>query len=126
MILATLLLILAVLLFGAGVVKGFLANAAALGCGGIVIIGLAIWVGSFLGQNGLLYIFFGGAALLIAFAIFDRVHTAALNYTPPPLPREKKFHGSTPTQEERKRIKANMRKSETYSIQDPSYDNPDA
>lgn len=47
MVIALLVLIVLILLFGAGVVKGWVANLVTLGCGGLAIIAALLWVGHF-------------------------------------------------------------------------------
>jgi hypothetical protein len=64
MIVALLVLIVLILLFGAGVVKGWLANVAGLGCGGLVILVALLWLDSFFGENGVIYIVYGVGAVL--------------------------------------------------------------
>jgi len=75
MVVAILVVIALILLFGAGVVKGWLANLFGLGCGGLVILAALLWLGSFFGENGFTYIVWticGILALLaIAAAIFQ-------------------------------------------------------
>jgi hypothetical protein len=67
MIVALLVLIVLILLFGAGVVKGWIANVATMGCGFIAICPALIWLGSFFGENGFMYVLFtiGGIALVL-------------------------------------------------------------
>lgn len=81
MVLAILALIAFILLFGAGVVKGFLANAAALIGGFVVFVGLVLWIGSFFGENGPEYVIWAMLALLLALALW-----AAMTATPKPDP----------------------------------------
>lgn len=75
MIVALLILIVLILLFGAGVVKGWLANALGVGCGGLAILVALIWLGSFFGENGFQYILWtivGVMLLLVAIGLaFD-------------------------------------------------------
>ena len=68
MIVALLVLIVLILLFGAGVVKGWIANLATMGCGFIAICLALAWLGSFFGENGFMYVLFalGGIMLLLA------------------------------------------------------------
>ena len=63
MIVALLILIVFILLFGAGVVKGWLANTAALVFGGGIALMLALWLGSYLGEYGLIWVILIVAAL---------------------------------------------------------------
>lgn len=67
MIVALLVLIVLILLFGAGVVKGWIANVATMGCGFIAICLALVWLGSFFGENGFMYVMFaiGGIALVL-------------------------------------------------------------
>ena len=69
MIAALLILIVFILLFGAAVVKGWLANAAAGMVGFVILVGLVLRVGSFFGENGPAYVIFGGMGLLFVLAI---------------------------------------------------------
>lgn len=64
MIVALLVLIVLILLFGAGIVKGWLKSAITLGCGGLIIVGVLVWLGSFFGENGLMYVVCGILGLL--------------------------------------------------------------
>lgn len=59
MVVALLVLIVLILLFGAGVVKGWLTNIIGLGCGGVAILMALLWVGSFFGPDGFRYIVYG-------------------------------------------------------------------
>lgn len=70
MIVALLVLIVLILLFGAGVVKGWIANVATMGCGFIAICLALAWLGSFFGKDGFMYVLFalGGIMLLLAIA----------------------------------------------------------
>lgn len=61
---ALLVVIILILLFGAGVVKGWLANLVGFGCGGILILAALLWLGSFFGENGFTYIVYGIMALI--------------------------------------------------------------
>lgn len=77
MIVALLVLIVLILLFGAGIVKGWIANAVTMGCGFITICLALIWLGSFFGENGFLYVLLaiGGIMLLLAaFAVIFNDH----------------------------------------------------
>ena len=68
MIVALLVLIVLILLFGAGAVKGWITNAF-VGIVGFLAICLAVvWVGSFFGENGPMYvmIFIGVIAFVVA------------------------------------------------------------
>jgi hypothetical protein len=57
MIVALLILIVLILLFGAGVVNGWTANVATAGCGFIAICLPLAWLGSFFGKDGFMYVF---------------------------------------------------------------------
>lgn len=69
LIIALLVLIVFILLFGAGAVKGWLADAAALTIGFVILVGLVIWVGSFFVEHGPTYVIFGGIGLLLLLAV---------------------------------------------------------
>ena len=75
MIAALLVLIVLILLFGAGVVKGWLANAVGYCLGGLVLLVAAGWLISFLGDDGFVWFVAGigvAAALLwIGGAIYE-------------------------------------------------------
>ena len=75
MIAALLVLIVLVLLFGAGVVKGWLANAVGYSLGGLVLLVAAGWLISFLGDDGFIWMLVGiGVAavlLLIVGTIYE-------------------------------------------------------
>lgn len=68
MIVALLVLIVLILLFGAAAVKGWIANAVVAGCGFVAICLALIWVGSFFGKDGFAYVLLAiaGVMLLIA------------------------------------------------------------
>jgi hypothetical protein len=68
MIVALLIVIILILLFGAGVVKGWLANVVGFGCGGLLVLAALLWLGSFFGENGFAYVMggIGGSMLLLA------------------------------------------------------------
>jgi hypothetical protein len=76
MTVALLLLIVLILLFGAGVVKGWLANLAGVGCAAIVILAALLWLGSFFGENGPAYILYG---ILAAFSVLLLIGLAVRN-----------------------------------------------
>lgn len=67
MIAALLVLIVLILLFGAGVVKGWLANALGYCLGGLVLLVAAGWLISFLGDDGFIWMLagIGVAAVLL-------------------------------------------------------------
>jgi len=69
MIVALLLVIVLILLFGAGVVKGWLANVIGLGCGGLAILMALLWLGSFLGENGVTYLLYAIGVILMALVV---------------------------------------------------------
>lgn len=72
MIVALLVLIVLILLFGAGVVKGWLSNALGLVLGGGAIILALVWVGSFFGEHGAFWIFMIVGGLLFIGSIWAR------------------------------------------------------
>lgn len=59
------------MLFGAGAVKGWLANTVGFGCGGVLILAALLWLGSFFGENGFTYIVYGILALFGLLAIIS-------------------------------------------------------
>jgi hypothetical protein len=65
MTVALLILIVFILLFGAGVVKGWLANVMGYGLGGAILVVLLAYLGSFLGEYGVLWVLAIAAALLV-------------------------------------------------------------
>lgn len=85
MIVALLVLIVLILLFGAGVVKGWIANAATMGCGFIAIVTALIWVGSFFGENGFLYVLLTIGGLMLA--LLAAGYMMGLDSPPPAMPR---------------------------------------
>jgi hypothetical protein len=94
MIVALLVLIVLILLFGAGVVRGWIANTITMGCGFIAICLALIWVGSFFGENGFLYavMTIAGVALMLAVvgAVFNEAGKARSKVTKPARPSELK------------------------------------
>lgn len=122
MIVALLVLIVAILLFGAGVVKGFLANAISLGCGGMLILLIALWLGSFLGEYGLLWVI-GIVVALFGLAVLVEEHVRKRELDkllgrnrpgrrPPPKPDVQHFHSDAPPKDERKRLSRALRDAE--------------
>lgn len=99
MIVALLVLIVLILLFGAGVVKGWIANAATMGCGFIAICLALIWLGSFFGENGFMYVVFAIGGIALVLGIIGKImeasppappiHRRAPASSPPPLPNPK-------------------------------------
>lgn len=100
MIIALLVLIVLILLFGAAAVKGWIANAAVAGCGFIAICLALVWVGSFFGKNGFAYLLLAIAGLMLVLAaIAQFVDTGSA-----PLPKARKPGASThPLQADRPR-----------------------
>lgn len=112
MIVALLILIVFILLFGAGVVKGFLANAAAIGGGAIILLGLLLWVGSFFGENGFMYVIFAVMGLLLVLVIGIEATKPIVDKPLPPreLPKPPiQFHSNAPSKAERKRLSKALR-----------------
>lgn len=92
MIVALLVVIILILLLGAGVVKGWIANGIGFGCGGLVILAALLWLGSYFGENGFKYIVWAilgvfGVLLLIGLAVGpDKPSTQANANLPPRQP----------------------------------------
>ncbi|MDV3455873.1 hypothetical protein RZN05_02670 [Sphingomonas sp. HF-S4] len=110
MIIALLILIIAIMLFGAGFVKGWLKNVIGMIGGFVVMAGLAIWVGSFFGEDGPIWVIMIGMGLLFVLAIWVR-STEPGPPSRPPLsrPSSKRFHSKAPSREERKRNRDDLR-----------------
>lgn len=73
MIVALLVVIVLILLFGAGVVKGWLANGIGMGCGFLALVAAVLWLGSFFGENGVEYVFWGFLGFLLLLAIWGAI-----------------------------------------------------
>lgn len=82
MIVALLVLIILILLFGAGVVKGWIANVATMGCGFLAICLALIWFGSFFGEHGFMYVVFAIGGIALVLGIIGKIMEAS-----PPAPR---------------------------------------
>lgn len=82
MIVALLVLIVLILLFGAAAVKGWIANTAVAGCGFIAICLAIVWLGTFFGEHGFLYVVFGIGGILLVLGITGKI----LDVSPPPPP----------------------------------------
>lgn len=82
MIVALLVLIVLILLFGAAAVKGWIANAATAGCGFIAICLALIWLGSFFGENGFMYVLFAIGGITLVLGIIGKIMEAS----PPAAP----------------------------------------
>ncbi|MBV2150198.1 hypothetical protein KRZ98_18340 [Sphingobium sp. AS12] len=114
MIIALLLLIAGIMLFGAGAVKGFLSNAISAGFAFIVIGGLLLWVISLMGM-ALLYVvaaILGGIALLFVFAKLEAKKEEASRSGVSPSrrkmrsgPQQRWNTKGAPSKDERKRMK---------------------
>ncbi len=73
MVVALRILIVLILLFGAAAVKGWIKSAAVGILGFVAICAVLIWLGSFFGENGVMYVLFGlsgGMVLLGIIAAF--------------------------------------------------------
>lgn len=122
MIIALLILIVAILLFGAGVVKGFLANTIALAVGGVIVLTLALWLGSYLGEYGLIWVIVIVASLFgLAVLVEDHIRTRKIakptvrkpgeyvkptGISNPSISRQQQqFHSRSPSREERKKLR---------------------
>jgi len=107
MIVALLVLVVLILLFGAGVVKGWIANAAGLGCGFIILIAMILWIGSFFGEDGPVYVIIGSGILLTALAFWAQPPTSTkreVTQSEVIMPKAE-FHSDAPSREERKRLR---------------------
>lgn len=71
LVIALLVLIVLILLFGAGVVKGWLSNALTLGCSLIAIVVALAWVSTLLGVN-MVYLFSAIGGLLLVGSLWAR------------------------------------------------------
>jgi hypothetical protein len=73
MIVALLVLIVLILLFGAGAVKGWIKSTAVGVLGFAAICAVGIWLGSFFGEDGFAYVIFGGGGLLFVLSLIGKV-----------------------------------------------------
>lgn len=107
MIIALLILIIFILLFGAAAVKGWIVNAGMMIVGFLILVGLVIWVGSFFGEEGPTYVIIGGGAFLTALAFWVQRPPANKPRVPEAKQVEPKaqFHSRAPSREERKRLR---------------------
>lgn len=87
MIVALLVLIVLILLFGAGVVKGWIANAVTMGCGFIALCLALIWLGSFFGENGFLYVLLAIGGIMLLLAALAAIFNDQVPTQPPIVPR---------------------------------------
>jgi len=76
MIVALLVIIVVILLFGAGVVKGWLANVFGAILGFAVFVGSILWIGSFLGENGAETVIYWLAGIAFVVAIMAGINRA--------------------------------------------------
>lgn len=83
MVVALLVLIVLILLFGAGVVKGWIANAATMGCGFVAICLALIWLGSFFGENGFLYVLLAIGGILLLLGVLAAIFEHSTTQSPP-------------------------------------------
>lgn len=103
MIVALLLVIILILLFGAGVVKGWIANIVGLGCGGLAILVALLWLGSFFGENGFASIMWTIFGILMVLALIGlavdpnkQVPPVAQSAPPPPPPSPREHQAPVP------------------------------
>jgi hypothetical protein len=85
-VVALLVLIVLILLFGAGVVKGWIANVVGYGCGGLAILAALLWVGSFFGEHGFMYVVYGILGLLLVLGLLGKALEDWPSKPPPPPP----------------------------------------
>jgi len=107
MIIALLILIIFILLFGAAAVKGWIFNAATILVGFVILVGLVIWVGSFFGDDGPMYVIIGGGTLLtiLAFWVQRPPATKQSGVEAKSADPKVRFHSRAPSREERKRLR---------------------
>jgi hypothetical protein len=91
-IVALLVLIILILLFGAGVLKGWIANVATMGCGFISICLALIWLGSFFGEHGFMYVVFAIGVIALVLGIIGKIMEAS----PPAPPIQRHAPASSP------------------------------
>lgn len=72
MIVGLLILIVLILLFGAGVVKGWLRNILGAALGLLIAAGALIWLASMLGEDGAIIALLIGGAMLFALGIWAK------------------------------------------------------
>ena len=108
MIIVLLILIVLILLFGAAAVRGWIRTAGTLILGFLLIVGAALSLISILGEEGAVYVFFGGAFVLLGIGLWlkatePEVDTDRL-LKPKPKPKPT-FHSRVPSKDERKRLR---------------------
>jgi hypothetical protein len=91
MIVGLLILIVLILLFGAGVIKGWLLNVTGVVCGGVLLIAILAWImSSFEMSIELVGGILGVILLLPALAIHILAPPAPARKSPPPKPKRKR------------------------------------
>lgn len=108
-LIALLVLIVCIMLFGAAAVKGVLANTLTLGCAALLILIPILWVGSFIGEDGVIYTVMGILGLLLALAVWVKVTEAPTKPLKPAKPSVTNYHSRAPSREERKKIRDQLR-----------------
>jgi apolipoprotein N-acyltransferase len=108
MVVALLVLIVLVLLFGAAAVKGWIKSALVWVLGFAVICTAIIWLGSFLGEDGFLYVVLGIGAFMLAFAALGWVLSEI----------EKRRANAVATEIERKRARKEQRRQRRQLFED--------
>lgn len=87
MIVALLVLIVLILLFGAAAVKGWIKSTVAYVLGFTAIVTVIIWLSSFFGENGFLWVMGGLFVLVVAIGIAGYIEA---NPAPPPPPKRRR------------------------------------
>lgn len=111
MIIALLILIVFILLFGATAVKGWIKHTGALALGLVIIIGLVLWVGSFFGEDGPANALLVIGGFVIAMALWTTWHEASAHHGArrPPADPELTFHSRRLSREEKKILRERYR-----------------
>lgn len=106
MIAVLLLLIVFILLFGAAAVKGWLKGIASYVGGFAVVAGLALWLGSYFGEDGPIYVIMGGMGLLALLAFWVKATEPIHKSGSDPSPT---YHSRRPSREQKKVLRERYR-----------------